>query len=51
MKTKKNEVKKKAEKAGKSAVEFINELVDKAHDFTEDKLDKLEDKFNDLTVQ
>ena len=50
MKEKNDEVKKKAGKTGKNAVELINEIVDRAHDFAEDKLDKLESKFNDLTV-
>ena len=34
----------------KTIVEFLNDIVDKAQRFTDDKLDKLEEKFNKYTI-
>ncbi len=34
----------------RTIVEFLNDIVDKAQRFTDDKLDKLEDKLNKYTI-
>ena len=34
----------------RTIVEFLNDIVDKAQRFTDDKLDKLEDKLNKYTL-
>ena len=42
----KKEAEHKPAKGERSAMEFINDLADKAMSFTSDKLDKLEEKLN-----
>lgn len=34
----------------KTVVEFLNGIVDKVQSFTDEKLDKLEEKFNEYTI-
>jgi len=43
-KSKDRSLKEKAEHIERSAVEIINDLADKAMDFTTEKLDQIEDK-------
>jgi hypothetical protein len=37
-------------KRDRTFVEFLNDIVDKVQVFTDDKLDKLEEKFNKYTI-
>lgn len=37
-------------KKEKTVVEFLNGIVDKVQSFTDEKLDKLEEKFNEYTI-
>ncbi|MBR2279996.1 MAG: hypothetical protein IJ903_03615 [Ruminococcus sp.] len=48
-KNKENRDKKQVMKE-RTIVEFLNDIVDKAQRFTDDKLDKLEDKLNKYTI-
>ncbi len=50
MKKENSDNKTKGTKNEKSVVEFINGLVDKVQSFTDEKLDKLEEKFNEYTI-
>ncbi len=34
----------------KTVMEFLNDIVEKVQTFTDDKLDKLEEKFNKYTI-
>ena len=45
-KTKDKNTKEKAEHIERSAIDIINDLADKALDFTSEKLDEIEDKLN-----
>ena len=48
-KNKENRDKKQVMKE-RTIVEFLNDIVDKAQRFTDDELDKLEDKLNKYTI-
>lgn len=37
-------------KKEKTVVEFLNGIVNKVQSFTDEKLDKLEEKFNEYTI-